>query len=144
MKKYEEHLIKQILKRLGEEYSVRLNKTLVGLNSGDCEDIAYDVINGLDIVGLTLMDDGLFWSIDPISKYKTLDGEYWNINNFRLYGEPPISYDKLNITLKGHVWVYYAGKHYDVETIDGVDNFWHLPIFERQLLAYENWKIGKS
>jgi hypothetical protein len=35
--------------------------------------------------------------------------------------------------LKGHVWVYYNGKHYDVEAYNGVESFWDLPIYQRQL-----------
>jgi hypothetical protein len=106
------------------------------LNNGYCEDIAYDFI---EIIGgenndTYIIDDGWFWSGDKISKLKTKTGEYWNIVNLKKYGEPPFGWENLNkLDLNGHVWIYSKGKHYDVETLNGVDNFWKLPIYKRQL-----------
>ena len=128
--------LQNIIIKIGEKYSKEHNKTPQQLNSGDCEDIAYDVIEliGGETSNTYIIDDGWFWNIDIKSKYKTASNEYWNVKNFKKYGEPPFEYDNLNkLDLNGHVWIFSNGKHYDVETIQGVDNFWDLPIYQRQL-----------
>lgn len=33
--------------------------------------------------------------------------------------------------LSGHVWIYYNGKHYDSECVNGVKNWKDLPFFKR-------------
>ena len=128
--------LQNIISKIGERYSKEHNKSPQQLNSGDCEDIAYDVIEqiGGETPNTFIVDDGWFWDVDEISNYKTLSGEYWNVNNLKKYGNPYFGYDKLDkLDLNGHVWIYSDGKHYDVETINGVDNFWYLPIYQRQL-----------
>lgn len=128
--------LQTMLTKIGNKYSKEHNKTPQQLNSGDCEDIAYDVIDmiGGETSNTFIMDDGWFWNVDDFSEYETESGEYWNVENLKKYGEPPFGYDKLNkLDLNGHVWIYSNGKHYDVETINGVDNFWYLPIYQRQL-----------
>jgi hypothetical protein len=127
----------KILLNLKDKY---LKETMVDevwkLNNGYCEDIAYDFI---EIIGgenniTYIIDDGWFWSGDKISELKTKTGEYWNIVNLKKYGEPSFGWKNLNkLDLNGHVWIYSNGKHYDVETLNGVDNFWELPIYKRQL-----------
>jgi len=126
-----------ILLNLKDKY---LKETMVDevwkLNNGYCGDIAYDFI---EIIGgenndTYIIDDGWFWSGDKISELKTKTEEYWNIVNLKKYGEPPFGWENLNkLDLNGHVWIYSKGKHYDVETLNGVDNFWELPIYKRQL-----------
>jgi len=39
--------------------------------------------------------------------------------------------------LPGHVWIFYRGKHYDAETINGVKNWKDLPVFKKY---YQNIK----
>lgn len=129
--------LKKILIKYRDSYGKECKTTPQGLNSGYCEDIASDVIEELGGETSTtyLIDDGFFWDTDEeVSDYMTGGGEYWNIENFKKYGEPPFSYDDLDkLDLNGHVWIYSHGKHYDVETIHGVDNFWELPIYKRQV-----------
>jgi hypothetical protein len=130
------NVLQNSLKIIGDKYSKEHNKTPQELNSGDCEDIAYDVIENIggETSNTYIIDDGWFWNIDIKSKYETESGEYWNVKNLKKYGEPPFGYDKLNkLDLKGHVWIFSNGKHYDIETLQGVDNFWYLPIYQRQL-----------
>ena len=129
--------IPNTLLKLKDKY---LKETMVDevwkLNNGYCEDIAYDVIEiiGDESLNTFIIDDGWFWSGDKISKLKTKTGEYWNVDNLKKYGEPPFGYENLNkLDLNGHVWVYSNGKHYDVESLTGVNNFWELPIYKRQL-----------
>ena len=106
------------------------------LNNGYCEDIAdyfIDKIGG-ETQDTYIIDDGWFWDGDKISNLETKTGEYWNVKNLKKYGEPPFGWENLNkLDLHGHVWIYSNGKHYDVETVNGVDNFWDLPIYKRQL-----------
>ena len=130
------HNISNVIIDIGQKYSNEHNKTIKQLNSGYCEDIAYDIIDviGGETSNTYIIDDGWFWSTNKISKYKTKCNEYWNVENLRKYGEPPFGYDNLNkLDLKGHVWVFSNNKHYDVEATHGVDNFWELPIYQRQL-----------
>ena len=127
--------------------------SLEDINKGHCDEITYDVIK--DVVGeknyrnileednfinlsnniVYEIDDGMFWSSEQISEYKTLGGDYWNMENMEKFGLPPFDYSFLSkFDLKGHVWIYYNGHHYDVETVKGVNNFWDLPIYKRQIL----------
>jgi hypothetical protein len=120
---------------ISEKYIDEHKCDLIDLNNGFCEDIAHDVI---DIIGEDensyIIDDGWFWSDENISDIKTLGGEYWNMNNMEKYGIPPFDINLLSkFDLTGHTWIYSFGKHYDVEAINGVDNFWNLPIFKRQV-----------
>lgn len=136
LKLYEDYNnISTIIFNIGKKYSNEYKRDLIGLNSGLCEDIAYDII---DLIGedenTYIIDDGYFWSVDEISDIKTLGGEYWNMENMEIYGMPTFHINILrNFDLIGHTWIYSLGKHYDVEAIDGVDNFWNLPIFKRQI-----------
>jgi hypothetical protein len=124
--------------------------SLEDINSGHCDQISYDVIK--DVVGsenytsmsdvkldeisqntVYEIDDGVFWSNDIISEY-VFKGDYWDIDTINFFGETPFNPDLLNtFTLKGHSWIYYNKKHYDVEMVNGTDNFWNLPIYQRQL-----------
>lgn len=128
--------LKSILLKRANEYSKHFKRTFEELNNGLCEEIALDVID--DIRGETsstyMIDDGWFWDLDKISNLKTKSGEYWNVNNLNKYGKPPFDYKLLSkFDLKGHVWIYHNKKHYDIETLDGVINFWDLPIYKRQI-----------
>jgi len=119
--------LKDALIKRSNEYMKHFKRTIPELNNGLCEEIAMNVIE--DIGGETKntysINDGLFWDSDKVSKYKTGTGdEYWNIKNFKKYGEPPFDYKLLStFDLAGHTWIYHNGKHYDVETLDGVKNF---------------------
>jgi len=128
--------IKRSLLKISMVYSANFNKSTTELNNGLCEDIAHDVIDdiGGESYNTFIIDDGFFWDTDVVSEYTTRSGEYWNIDNLKKYGDPPFEYrdlDKLDLT--GHVWIYHNGKHYDVEALDGVENFWMLPIYIRQI-----------
>lgn len=130
------NIFQKTLKIILNKYSKEYNKTPLQLNSGDCEDIAYDVIESIggETPNTYIIDDGWFWNSDIKNKYKTKGGDYWNVKNLKKYGEPPFGYENLNkLDLNGHVWIYSNGKHYDVETLYGVNNFWNLPIYQRQL-----------
>lgn len=133
--------ISNILSTVRRKY---LKETMVDevwkLNNGYCEDIAYDFI---DIIGgenqnTYIIDDGWFWSTDEISEFKTKTGEYWNVENLKKFGAPPLGWENLDkLDLNGHVWIYSNGKHYDVEILNGVNNFWDLPIYKRQINGLE-------
>jgi hypothetical protein len=131
----DDQLKKSLLNR-AKQYSKYYNRDLIGLNTGLCEEIANDVIRdmGGETVNTYYIDDGFFWDSNKISNIKTKGGDYWNINNFKKYGVPPFDYNYLTtFDLLGHSWIYHNGKHYDIETIEGVNNFWNLPIYQRQL-----------
>ena len=112
------------------------NISPIEINNGYCEGIAYDILK--DIGGETentyILDDGFFWSSKKISKYKSKGGDYWNMKNMEIYGIPPFDLKYLSkFDLNGHTWIYNNIKHYDAECLDGVDNFWNLPIYIKQL-----------
>lgn len=130
--------------------SKKYDCSLEDINKGYCDEISYDVIK--DVIGeenyinvndigdikkleenvVYEIDDGIFWS-DNESKYG-YNGDYWNIENVLFFGKPPFDFELLNnFMLNGHVWIYYNGKHYDAEVPDGVDTFWDLPIYKRQI-----------
>jgi len=143
-----ENNIKKELLIVIQKYKDNENKTPQEMNSGDCEDVAYDVIEqiGGETQNTFMIDDGWFWSMDRISNYKTKGGEYWNVNNLKKYGIPPFPSENLNkLDLNGHVWIYSDGKHYDAETINGVANFWDLPIYKRQInKTFSNNTLSES
>jgi len=127
--------------KLKESFIKRMKKykcSAEKINSGYCEDIAHDVLRDLGGKSskLYIIDDGWFWSSKkPITRYiKNKFGEYWDLDKLDEYGTLPFpEKDLKNFELTGHTWIYYNGKHYDAETLDGVDNFWMLPIYKRQL-----------
>ncbi|PLS18906.1 hypothetical protein CVD28_00460 [Bacillus sp. M6-12] len=49
----------------------------------------------------------------------------------------PKVFDKLLMT-PFHQWIYYEGKHYDAEEINGVENLFDLPYFQDYIKAEEN------
>ena len=127
-------LLRQSLINQIDYYKKTENKSPLEINKGLCEDVSYDVIEELGGETSTLfeMNDGWFWDIDKKSKYKTKGGEFWNVKNLNKYGKPKLSWEEMSkFDLCGHSWIYYNSKHYDVECLDGVSNFWDLPIFKR-------------
>ena len=140
LKPFNENINSSITKILNDIKLKFLKETMVDevwkLNNGYCEDIAdyfIDIIGG-ETEDTYIIDDGWFWDGDKISNLETKTGEYWNVKNLKKYGEPPFGWENLNkLDLHGHVWIFSKGKHYDVETLNGVDNFWDLPIYKRQV-----------
>ena len=140
LKPFNETINSSITKILNDIKLKFLKETMVDevwkLNNGYCEDIAdyfIDIIGG-ETEDTYIIDDGWFWDGDKISNLETKTGEYWNVKNLKKYGEPSFGWENLNkLDLHGHVWIFSKGKHYDVETLNGVDNFWDLPIYKRQV-----------
>jgi hypothetical protein len=130
--------------------SKNYNCELAEINKGFCDEISFDVIknvvgehNYVNVDEIPLseirvdivyeIDDGSFWSDDKRSPYK-YEGGYWQLDRLDYFGKLPFKKNVLNtFYLDGHVWVYYNGKHYDAEVPFGVDSFWDLPIYQRQL-----------
>jgi hypothetical protein len=108
----------------------------IKLNEGHCEDIAWFVSDKCEFLNDdNIIDDGKFWSSDITEYPCKSEDEYWQIETMIDYGsdiEFGLEYLE-DFDLTGHVWIYYNGKHYDVETQNGVTSFWDLPIFQRQL-----------
>ena len=108
------------------------------LNAGHCEDIAWYLEERSEFLDYdtNIIDDGFFWgSSESDYPCKSID-DYWQVHNMMAgYNSvPKFDLEELaKFDLTGHVWIYYKGKHYDVETMDGVESFWDLPIFQRQL-----------
>jgi len=127
--------LEEINKGYCDEISFNVIKDVVGENN--YISLADEIYDGLDIQNIEdntvyEIDDGVFWS-DEISDYG-YNGDYWIIEKLRQLGYPKFDLVLLNsFMLKGHVWVYYNGKHYDVEAYNGVESFWDLPIYQRQL-----------
>lgn len=138
---YDNLILESKSNKLKESFIKRMKKykcSAEKINSGYCEDIAHDVLR--DMGGqsnkLYIIDDGWFWSSEkPITRFiKNKFGEYWDLDKLDEYGALPFPEKYLKkFDLAGHTWIYYNGKHYDAETLDGVDNFWMLPIYKRQL-----------
>lgn len=93
-----------ISKEFLENWILVNNVPLDKLNNGDCENFAVDVIK----------------SCIP-------DGELVGTDNFcDWWGDGPDS------KLPGHCWVMYNGKHYDCDSLQGVENWRDLKIFKNK------------
>lgn len=88
------------------------NCSIENINMGDCDNFAVQVAEYFfdsEVV------DSLF---------------YRDLNGFKLvtYSD----YSKFDDELEPHTWIFYDGKHYDVEAPNGVKSHYDLPIYNRQ------------
>lgn len=114
--------ITTLITRIVELYG----KSPKDINNGLCENFAQDVCkqwSGVDLHGVEdFQCDGEFdWDL--------LGNSYWNIQSPKGFTTTAIN----NAGLSGHVWIVFDKKHYDAECPDGVDSFFDLPYFQRQL-----------
>lgn len=126
-----------------EEYGYENERDI---NSGDCEIFADDLIESIcykdDSIEVTKMSTCDF-TYNGVISYDDCIFDKSKLEKFFGYEFSDELVDKLSsFNLGYHVWICYEGKHYDCESVDGVDNPFELEFFERTLsyyLATENY-----
>lgn len=131
--------ITRILISIRDKYIKQYNCTPYDINNGLCVEFAEDVIKELggyknDVFELStdMFFDYTGDREEDWGKVKKSEYGIWNIKMLNLYGCPDLT--KFKEGLSHHNWIFYKGKHYDAETINGVDKWYKLPIFKKQLL----------
>jgi hypothetical protein len=121
--------ITEIIKKELDKWENEYNIKTCDINTGDCFVFAESLegvlrMNGLKDVEVLTTD--LFY--DLATEYAKEDEEIWykeeNYNSFKPKGFQWVKNGY-------HGWVYVNGKHYDAEEVNGVTNFYDLPIFKR-------------
>jgi hypothetical protein len=118
-----------------ENFSKKYNCNYSDINKGRCVDFV-DVIEDNFSDKFETLTTNMFIPNDDVKDYliKTYndemldyDGVEWSKNMLDEYGYP----DEFIMDEEplGHIWIYYDGKHYDVEEPYGVDTPWDLPFF---------------
>jgi len=127
----------QLLIKVGKEFVEANNCSYEQINQGLCVDFVDEIENRFNgrfdtlttsqfVIDDERRKDYLVKTYnDEILKYDDVE---WSKNMLEEYGYP--NEDLMGSEPPKHIWIYYKGKHYDVETPNGVDNPWDLPIFE--------------
>jgi len=139
--------VSKTVRKLANEY-VESNKcTLWQINNGQCENFAMDLLDALGGYGPNTYEltTNNFFNISSvageIAALKDESGKYYYEN----YGKLPDDIDPDEFRGVGdHVWVYHAGKHYDAEDPNGVENFLDLPLFRRAINRYRRERLKKK
>lgn len=100
-------------------------------NGGDCHLFALAFENRFkgNYKDVKILDDKFFVSI--IEKQKLEDCRIiLKKEAFKKYNKGILP--KEGQGFDNHVWIYFKGKHYDIECINGVTNFMDLPYFKRK------------
>lgn len=120
--------IEQVITHLVRQYqqdSPLINEP-IDINRGDCENFGFEVVEhwpSAYTVGVEefQLDDKFDWGL--------LSNDHWKITVPANFTVEQIDSKRLG----GHVWIVDGNKHYDAECPDGVDSFFDLPYFQRQL-----------
>ena len=142
-----ENTISKIIRKLGKQYREENKCTLWQINNGQCQNFAEDILAALGGYGpetYELVTDNFFnirGEDGAGAAFKDESGKYMFLN----YGRLP---DDINpddfFGMGDHEWIYHAGKHYDAETPNGVENFLDLPIFQRAINRYRRERLKKK
>jgi hypothetical protein len=107
------------------------NQTPQEINNGNCEDFSKDIWAHWPGVTLHGVED---FQLNGLFDWDLLSNSYWKITVPA--GRTIQSLNDAN--LGGHLWIACQSKHYDAECPEGVDSFFDLPFFKRQLELYDN------
>lgn len=120
-------IIKKELKKWEDEYNIKT----CDINTGDCFVFAERLEGILKENGysdLEVLTTDLFY--DLATEYAKEDEEIWyNEEDYSSFKPEGFEWVKNGY----HGWIYVNGKHYDAEEINGVKNFYDLPIFKRHI-----------
>ena len=118
-------IIKKELKKWEDDYNIKT----CDINTGDCFVFAEsleNILKGLGFENVEVLTTDLFY--DLATEYAKEDEEIWykeeDYNSFKPKGFQWVKNGY-------HGWIYVNGKHYDAEEVNGVRNFYDLPIFKR-------------
>lgn len=126
-------IIKNKLKKWEDEYNIKT----CDINTGDCVVFAESLDADLKRNGYSdseVLTTDLFYDLANSDEYdESEDDEIWSreedYNSFKPKGFRWVKNGY-------HGWVYVNGKHYDAEEVNGVINFYDLPIFKRYTESY--------
>ncbi len=116
------------------------------INNGYCMDFAEDVV---DKIGFENSNDGFhrvyseyLYDYDDLGFYhdeQIFDDEYlskWNKLSVNQYGGLPNLENIEEYEPDTHAWLYFNGKHYDSENPNGVDKWYDLDFYKRDLAKF--------
>jgi hypothetical protein len=117
------------INNLIDDYRENIGCTINQINRGHCDEFAYDLLQ--DVGGES--DDVFLLATNPdYSEDYAID--FSDENNKRYYKKfTKFGSESQKLMKLDHVWLYYKGKHYDAETVNGVNDFVELPFFQRIL-----------
>lgn len=126
--------IKTLIEYIGKQYLVRHSLTdLADINKGLCENFAQDFIKNFRMTGprgrVDMMGVEDFQLPNDKFDWALLTNPSWNI-------QPPIGFNQVatdKMQLGGHLWLVISRQHFDAECPEGVDSFFDLPFFKRQI-----------
>lgn len=127
--------ITDLLIVLRDRYMSEYNISVENLNDGLCETIASEVS---EVIGEDhILNDTIFctWNRTDESDIRTVNA-WWSLIEMDKFNSIPSEevFNKLTqFVLNDHYWIYYNNKHYDTEAVLGVNSFWELPIYKRQI-----------
>lgn len=141
LKLFEEYVAFDISRSIIEQIK-EWGKSPIEINSGDCHLFAENMLikypneNIIQLTGTMFYelfeDNDLEDAIDIFGEENLIinDNGVWIKDMLEKYGTPPIDLHSFK-TLLNHSWLYYNGKHYDAENIEGVDEWHKLSCWER-------------
>ena len=115
------------------------------INNGYCMDFAADVIDklGYEDNNLHRVYSEFLYDYDDLGfneDNQIFDDENlyrWNKVSVNKYGGLPNIKNIEDYEPDTHVWIYHNGKHYDAENIDGVDRWFDLNFFKRDISKFK-------
>jgi len=93
------------------------------------EEVKYRFSEPCELLGLHHFYGG------TLDDFFFLESKQWDEEALLKYGSPsPMPLDMMNEErFSHHQWIYYNGKHYDVECPTGVENFFDLPFMKEEI-----------
>jgi hypothetical protein len=141
-----ENTLTSIILDITAKWKSKNKMTPKQINNGYCMDFAEEVIEKIGIENNNSLhrvyseylydyDDLGFNDDDQIFDDENL--YRWNKKSINQYGGLPEIDDIEDYEPDTHVWLFLDGKHYDVENPNGVDAWYKLNFFKRDLKKYK-------
>jgi hypothetical protein len=135
-----------IINNTASKWKSNKRMTIKQINNGYCMDFAEDVVNKIGFENsnsgfhrvyseyLYDYDDLGFYDEEQIFDDETLSK--WNKSSVNQYGGLPNIENIEEYEPDTHVWLYFNGKHYDVENPNGVNKWYELDFYKRDLAKF--------
>lgn len=130
--------IKNVSRIVRDQLMKENSCTAWDINNGMCDQFSADVIekmggdgdNLYELTGDMFFTDDIEFAEDNWDDITKTEYGVWGNKMIKIYGKPPVPIESI-VSIPSHVWVYYKGKHYDAEAINGVNKWYELPIFKK-------------